>query len=86
MNSGIHTTDNQSETSAAIAKSLVNLGTTAYFAAIAYSTVTNSGSAVLNGDLGVYPGSAIVGFPLGIESSTVRLTWLIQQVWQLQVI
>jgi hypothetical protein len=42
----------------------VNLGTTAPFAVLGGSTVTNTGPSVLNGDLGVAPGTALVGFGL----------------------
>jgi hypothetical protein len=42
----------------------VNLGTASPFVVLAGSTVTNTGPSVLNGDLGVAPGTALVGFGL----------------------
>lgn len=42
--------------------SAVNLGTTKPFVVLAGSTVTNTGPSVLNGELGVYPGTALPGF------------------------
>jgi hypothetical protein len=42
----------------------VNLGTASPFVALAGATVTNSGPSVLNGELGVSPGTALVGFGL----------------------
>lgn len=42
--------------------SAVGLGTAQSFVVLAGSTATNSGPSVLNGDLGVSPGSALVGF------------------------
>ena len=44
----------------------VNMGTAGSFAVLAGSTVTNTGPTVLEGNLGVFPGTAIVGFPPGI--------------------
>lgn len=42
----------------------VNLATVSPFVVLAGSTVTNEGPSVLNGDLGVSPGEALVGFGL----------------------
>jgi len=43
----------------------VNLGSAGTFTALAGSTVTNTGPSVVNGNVGVSPGSAITGFPPG---------------------
>ena len=40
----------------------VNLATVSPFVALAGTTVTNTGPSVLNGDLGVSPGTALTGF------------------------
>jgi hypothetical protein len=44
--------------------SQVNLGTSGTFVALGGSGVTNTGPSVLNGDLGVAPGTSLVGFGL----------------------
>ncbi len=53
-------------TPASAAQGPVGLGTATPFAALAGSTVTNTGPSVISGDLGVSPGSAVTGFPPGV--------------------
>lgn len=48
------------------------LGTSASFAVLGGSAVTNTGSSVLNGDLGVAPLTAITGFPPGVLNGTLH--------------
>jgi hypothetical protein len=58
--------------SAPAAAAPVGLGTADAFAVLAGTTVTNTGPSVITGDLGVSPGSAVVGFPPGIVLGTVH--------------
>jgi len=51
----------------------VPLGTADVFAVLGASTVTNTGPSVINGDLGVSPGTAVTGFPPGIVNGTIYI-------------
>ena len=56
--------------SPAFAATAPTLGAAAPYAVIAGSTITNTGSSVITGDVGLSPGSAITGFPPGTISGT----------------
>ncbi len=50
----------------------IGVGTAEAFGVLGGSTVTNTGNSVITGDLGVWPGLAITGFPPGIVSGTTH--------------
>ena len=52
----------------------VPLGTANSFAILAGSTITNTGSSVITGDLGLSPGTSVTGFPPGIVNGTQHIT------------
>jgi LPXTG-motif cell wall-anchored protein len=55
------------------AEAPVGLGTAESFAVLAGTTVTNTNPSVISGDLGVSPGSAVVGFPPGqVNNGTIH--------------
>lgn len=49
----------------------VGLGTAAPFAVLAGSAITNTGPSVISGNIGLSPGTSIVGFPPGVQSTGV---------------
>ncbi|HSH04600.1 MAG TPA: ice-binding family protein [Anaerolineae bacterium] len=51
---------------------LPSLGTAKNFAVLGGSTVTNTGSTVVTGNLGVWPGTAVTGFPPGIVNGSIE--------------
>jgi hypothetical protein len=50
----------------------VSLGSAQQFGVLAGSTVTNTGPSSIDGDVGVWPGTAIVGFPPGTTTGSLR--------------
>jgi len=54
-------------------------GSAQSFAVLGGSTVTNTGPTVIKGDLGVWPGSALTGFPPGIVDGDIQLNNAVAQ-------
>ena len=57
------------QTSPSYAQATINLLTAGDFGVLGASTVTNTGSSVINGFLGVSPGTAFTGFPPGTATA-----------------
>lgn len=50
----------------------VSLGKAGNFVVLSGQTITNTGSTVINGNVGLYPGSSITGFPPGVVNGVVH--------------
>lgn len=50
------------------------LGTTSTFGTLAGSTITNTGPTIINGDLGLSPGTSVTGFPPGTVNGATHIT------------
>ncbi len=61
-----------SATAAAAAATVPPMGTEQSFAVLGGSTVTNTGSSVITGNLGLSPGTAVTGFPPGILTGVMH--------------
>lgn len=57
---------------ASVPASAQSLGTAQGFGVLAGSAVTNTGTTTVNGDVGVFPGTSITGFPPGIATGAIR--------------
>ena len=52
----------------------IDLGCAEPFAVLAGSTITSTGPSIINGDVGLSSGSALIGFPPGIINGTQEIT------------
>jgi hypothetical protein len=52
----------------------VSLGTAGNFVVLSGQTVTNTGFTIINGNVGLYPGSSITGFPPGVVNGVVHIS------------
>ena len=53
---------------------LIDLGCAGPFAVLAGSTITSTGPSIINGNVGLSPGSALIGFPPGIINGVQEIT------------
>jgi Ice-binding-like/Bacterial Ig-like domain len=63
-------------------QSNVNLGAAASYAVLAATTVTAPGPIVIDGDLGLYPGTSVTGFPPAVVNGTTNVDNIAAQAAQ----
>lgn len=51
----------------------VNLGAATGFEVLAQATITNTGASMINGDIGLAPGTSVTGFPPGVVNGTIQI-------------
>lgn len=74
MNANKNITANFTLSGTASGPALIDLGCAAPFAVLAGSTIVSTGPSIINGDVGLSPGSALEGFPPGIINGVQQIT------------